>query len=31
LNAMMERELDVWFRNQRVGVMRDAGAAWSFE
>ena len=28
---MIERKLDVWFRHQRVGTLRDAGAVWSFE
>lgn len=28
---MVERELDVRFRGRRVGVLRDAGAAWSLE
>lgn len=27
----MQRELEVWFRSQRVGVLHDTGAAWSFD
>ncbi len=31
MNATVERELEVWFRSRRVGVLRDTGAAWSFD
>lgn len=31
MNATAERQLEVWFRSQRVGVLRDAGAAWRFD
>lgn len=31
MNTVAERQLEVWFRSRRMGVLHDTGAAWGFD